>query len=109
VCENTDFTRATVLNWTGGSLRSIPIRGAWRPELSPDGNLVAFVDLGARATSVDGADRSLALLACGWLDNLHLLAGGDAQTQPRVADVTNGNIAPVAALGYCGGRIPGGL
>ncbi|MHB8611150.1 MAG: hypothetical protein ACYDAL_01815 [Candidatus Dormibacteraceae bacterium] len=46
---------------------------------------------------------------CGWIDNTHVMAGGDTQQQPRIADVTNGNVVPVAAQGACGGRIPGGL
>jgi len=38
-----------------------------------------------------------------------VLSGGDVQQQPRVGDMTTGNVVPVAAQGDCGGRIPGGL
>jgi hypothetical protein len=109
VCDNTTFTSATVLNWVAVSQRSIPIQGPTVAYLSPDGTLVAIVDFGTATTSINGASRTLALQACTWIDASHVLAGGDQQQQPRVADVTTGIIVPVGAQGDCGGRIPGGL
>lgn len=110
VCENTaDFTRATILNWTGGSVRSFPIHGLAPAFLSPDGSLVALPNIDAGTTTINGANGSLAMIACAWIDSSHLLAGGDAQNQPRVGDVTSGNVVPVTAQGYCVGRLPGGL
>src|SRR5207249_654951 len=59
---------------------------------------------------VDPATATIpGMFACTWLDDTHVLSGGDAQHQPRVADVVNGRIAPVAAQGDCAGRLPGGL
>ncbi len=49
------------------------------------------------------------MVACGWIDASHVIAGGDTQSQPRVGDVASGNISPVAAQGLCAGRIPGSL
>lgn len=109
VCESTTFTSANVLSWTAITQRSIPIQGPTPAYLSPDGSLVALTDFGTGTTIVNGANRTMALQACGWIDATHLLAGGDTQQQPRVGDVTTGTIVPVAAQGDCGGRIPGGL
>ena len=47
--------------------------------------------------------------ACTWLDDTHVLSGGDPQHQPRLANVANGSMVPVAAQGDCAGRLPGGL
>jgi hypothetical protein len=60
-------------------------------------------------TTFAGVKQTLDLVACGWIDSTHVIAGGDAQSQPRVGDVTSGAIAPIAAQGVCAGRIPGGL
>ena len=109
VCESTTFTAANVLTWTALTLRSIPIQGPTPGYLSPDGTLVALTDFGTGTTIVNGANRTMALQACGWIDATHLLAGGDTQQQPRVGDTTTGTIVPVAAQGQCGGRLPGGL
>ncbi|MFI5283098.1 MAG: hypothetical protein ACHQ0J_08210 [Candidatus Dormibacterales bacterium] len=109
VCENTQFTLVTVVNWVAVSQRSTGIPGPAPAYLSPDGTLIAIVDFSTASTAVNGASRTMALQACGWIDATHLLAGGDAQQQPRVGDVTSGTIVPVAAQGDCGGRIPGGL
>jgi len=109
VCESSLFTSAQVLNWTAIPQRSFPIGGPTPAYLSPDGSLVALTDFGSATTAVNGANRTLAMQACGWIDATHLLAGGDTQQQPRVGDVTSGTILPVAAQGDCGGRIPGGL
>ncbi len=105
VCEND--VQASVVDWTAVVLRAFPIQGLTEAHLSPDGRLVALVT-GAN-TTFDGATRSMSLQACGWIDSTHVIAGGDAQHQPRVGDATSGAIVPVAAQGVCGGRIPGAL
>jgi hypothetical protein len=107
LCENSAFSQVNVLNWTGGTVRSYAIQGPTPAYLSPDGTAVALVTNGA--TTFAGAKQTLDLLACSWIDSQHVIAGGDTQSQPRVGDVTTGNIAPVAAQGMCAGRIPGGL
>jgi hypothetical protein len=60
-------------------------------------------------TTFAGAKQTLDLVACGWIDSTHVIAGGDTQSQARVGEVTTGNISPIAAQGGCAGRIPGGL
>lgn len=40
---------------------------------------------------------------------VHLLRGGDTQSQARVGNLITGALVPVAAIGDCAGRIPGGL
>ena len=109
VCEDTaTFSQATVLNWTAGTVRTFSIPGAEFAYLSPDGSQVGLV--GNNGTSFTGSGASMAgVFACSWIDDTHILAGGDTQHQPRVADVTSGTVVPVAAQGDCGGRLPGGL
>jgi len=76
--------------------------------LSPDGNHAALVD--NNGTTIQGTAISMpGLFACTWLDDAHVLSGGDPQHQPRVGNVANANMVPVAASGDCGGRLPGGL
>ncbi|MHB8587605.1 MAG: hypothetical protein ACYDA0_01985 [Candidatus Dormibacteraceae bacterium] len=77
--------------------------------LSPDGTLVAVAAYGAPTTTLLPTNAAVNLAACGWIDNTHLLSGGDVQHQPSVADTTTGQVVPVAAQGDCAGRIPGGL
>ena len=109
VCEDTTgFTNASEVNWTAGVFGSFQIPGARAAFISPDGSLVAVVDTGGGVTNVRVA-TTVQMLACGWIDSSHLLAGGDAQQQPRIGDLTHNTISPVAAQGDCGGRIPGGL
>lgn len=107
LCENSDFNQVRILNWTGGVVQSYPIQGPTPAYLSPDGTRVALVV--DNATTFAGAKQTLDLIACGWIDNTHVLAGGDAQQQPRIGDVTTGDIVPVSAQGVCAGTIPGGL
>jgi hypothetical protein len=109
VCEDTAFAHATVLDWTGVSLHSYPISGATPALLSPDGTLVAMAAYNAPTTTLLPTNAAVNLAACGWIDTTHLLAGGDVQHQPSVADITSGQVVPVAAQGDCAGRIPGGL
>ena len=106
VCE-TDV-QASVLNWTGAATRSFSIQGPTPANLSPNGSLVAISPSGD--TVIQETSRTLAgMQACGWIDDNHVLSGGDAQHQPRVGDVTNGSAVAVAAQGDCAGRLPGGL
>jgi hypothetical protein len=107
LCENSTFTQLHVLGWTGAVARSYPIVAPTPAYLSPDGKYVAFVV--DNSTSIAGSSQSFDLLACGWIDSTHVLAGGDANSQPRIGDLTTGGVVPVAAQGVCGGAIPGGL
>ena len=107
VCDAGDV-QANVLSWTGATTRSFSIQGPTFAYLSPNGSLVAIVPSGD--TVIQETSRTLAgMQACGWIDDNHVLSGGDAQHQPRVGDITNGNAVAVAAQGDCAGRLPGGL
>ncbi|HUE67140.1 MAG TPA: hypothetical protein VMP38_03080, partial [Candidatus Acidoferrum sp.] len=69
---------------------------------------VAFVDNNGTSFTI-GAPTIAGMFACTWIDDNHVLSGGDAQHQPRVANTTTSAMVPVAAQGDCGGRLPGGL
>jgi hypothetical protein len=107
VCENPSFSKVNVLDWSGATRSSLSIQGPTPAYLSPDGTEVALVV--DNQTTFAGAKQTLDLVACGWIDGTHVIAGGDSESQPRVGEVTTGNIVPVAAQGLCAGRIPGGL
>ncbi len=110
VCEDTTaYAQANVLDWTGATVHSYPVTGPTPAYLSarrePAGGSLEY-----RAHDFVDPDE------CGpqpervRLDRQHARSlGGDAQHQPSVGDVTDGQIVPVAALGDCAGRIPGGL
>ena len=105
VCENSGFTQANEVNWTGGTFKSREITGPTEALISPDSQSLAMVtnnDTNLSYTIIIGVQ------SCEWIDSSHLLSGGDAQSQPKVA-VPNGKITPVSATGYCAGRIPGAL
>ena len=103
-----DGSQSKILNWTGATVRTYPQSGPALQFLSPNGSQIALVD--NTGTSFQGTKNSMAgLFACGWIDDWHVLAGGDSQHQPRVGDASNGNQVPVAAQGDCAGRLPGGL
>ncbi|HEV2415483.1 MAG TPA: hypothetical protein VGX27_11785 [Candidatus Dormibacteraeota bacterium] len=106
ICENPP--NATVLSWTDATLRTLPIQGPIGAYLSPSGANVAFVD-NTGTTFTNGGSAMAGLLACTWIDDNHVLSGGDAQHQPRVGTTTTAAIVAVAAQGDCGGRIPGSL
>jgi hypothetical protein len=108
ICEDTAYARATVLNWTGAAVRSLPIQGPTPALLAPDGTRAAL-NIDAHTTTFDPAERPLNLYACGWIDSTHVISGGPSPDPPQVADIVTGNIVPVAAEGQCAGRIPGGL
>lgn len=107
VCENTSYTQGLVLNWSGGTIRTFPIQGPVGAYLSPDGSEVALVD--NVSTTLVAHKKTLNLIACGWIDDDHLISGGDVQQQPRIGTVTTGAVVPVAVQGSCAGRLPGGL
>ena len=107
LCENSTFSQVHVLGWTGATVATFAIQGPTPAYLSPDGTRVALVV--DNATTFAGAKQTLDMLTCGWIDDTHVFAGGDSQQQPRIGDVTTGNIVPVSAQGVCGGTIPGGL
>ena len=107
MCEDSTFAKANILDWTGVARKSLSIQGPTPAYLSPDGTEVALVV--DNQTTFAGAKQTLDLVACGWIDGSHVIAGGDTQSQPRVGDVSSGNISPVAAQGACAGRIPGSL
>jgi hypothetical protein len=108
VCENNpNFTKATVVNWNGGSVSTFAIQAPTYAYLSPDGSAIALVS--NSTTTFVGIKQSLDLNACAWIDNKHVIAGGDVQAQARIGDVTTGIIVPVAAQGLCGGTIPNNM
>jgi hypothetical protein len=109
VCEDTAaFAQANVVSWTGTTSRSLSIAGPMLAYLSPNGSQVALVASAGTVMSESG-QKFAGMQACGWIDDTHVFSGGDTQLQPRVGDVTSGNVVPVAAQGDCAGRIPGGL
>ena len=107
-CESQSQSQATVLNWTAGTVRTLALNRPSFVYVSPSGSLISMVDDSGTSFTL-GAATIPGMFACTWLDDTHVLSGGDAQHQPRVADVVNGRIAPVAAQGDCAGRLPGGL
>ncbi len=107
-CENSTGTD-TVYSWTNLQLRTYAIPGVGMGPiyLSPNGQHLAL-STNVNEATVEGA-QTLSMGVCGWIDDTHILAGGDTQQQPRVGDITSGHVVPVAAQGDCAGRIPGGL
>lgn len=106
VCESD--VQATVLTWTAAPTRSFSIQGFTPAYLSPNGSQVALTVNGE--TVIQESSKAFpGMQACGWIDDTHVFSGGDAQRQPRVGDITTGNVVPIAAEGDCAGRLPGGL
>jgi hypothetical protein len=111
VCEdlNASPLNATVLSWTGSTVRSFAIDGPMGAYLSPDGKIVALVNLASTVTTFEGG-KPIDVRVCGWIDDTHVFSGGDSLQQARVVDVTSGKVAPIPTTqGTCAGRIPGGL
>ena len=102
------YTSATYLSWVGATVKALALNGPSSSFVNPGGTMVAMVDSSGTNFTI-GAPTIPNMYACGWIDDTHVLAGGDAQHQPRVAEVINSTIVPVAAVGDCGGRLPGGL
>jgi hypothetical protein len=107
VCENSS-SQATWQNWTAGTVRSLAINGPTAAFVSPKGGFVAMVDSTGTSFTI-GAPSISQMFACTWIDDTHVMSGGDPQHQPRVVEVVSSTVVPVAAQGDCGGRIPGGL
>ncbi|HSP09693.1 MAG TPA: hypothetical protein VLU92_08885 [Candidatus Dormibacteraeota bacterium] len=106
VCDSS--TQGNVLTWTATTTSSFPLQSYTPAYLSPDGKLVAIASYTA-PTVLYPSNVAVSLEACGWIDDTHLMSGGDVQHQPSVGNITTGQVVPVAAQGDCGGRIPGGL
>ena len=105
LCESTsgDFV---VYSWTGQLLKQEPSMLATPQSqpayLSPDGQHIA--DTTGTTTQVPYGGPTLAMAACGWINDTFLIGGGN------VGNVETGQVGPVmGAQGQCGGRIPGGL
>jgi hypothetical protein len=107
VCETT--TQANVLTWTAAAGSSFDLPVNTPAYISPDGQQVAIVSTSDPTTTLFPSKAKVAVVACGWIDNSHVLTGGDDQHPARVADVSSGKVVSVAAVGDCAGRLPGGL
>jgi hypothetical protein len=109
VCEaSPNFTSGKHLNWIAGTVKTLALNGPSAAFVSPGGGMVAFAEPAGTSFTI-GAATIPNMAACTWIDETHVMSGGDAQHQPRVADVINGGFVVVAAKGQCGGRLPGGL
>ena len=106
VCENPP--NAMALSWTDTTIRTFSIQGPVGAYLSPNGNNVAFVD-NVGTTFTGGGSAMAGVFTCEWIDDTHVLAGGDTQQQARIGDLSTHNVTAVAAQGECAGRLPGGL
>jgi hypothetical protein len=108
-CE--DNSNASIIDWNANQKTTWGIQGFVPYLLSPSGKRLATTsgtDTSYRSDyDSSGWHTIVGIVACGWIDNQHLLAGGDVQHQPRVADLISGAIVPVSAQGDCAGRIPG--
>jgi hypothetical protein len=108
ICENqSTYQVAAIYDWTNAQIGGFPISDPTPALLSPNGKLVAVP--GDTSTKVLPTSVAVNVKACGWIDDTHVLSAGDTQRQAGVGDVTSGTIVPVAAVGDCAGRIPGGL
>jgi hypothetical protein len=106
--DTATLAKASLVDWTGFTRRTVPAAGPVLAFVSPNGASIALVD--NNGTTIAGTNVSMAdLFACVWLDDTHLLSGGDPQHQPRIGDIADGSMVPVAAQGDCAGRLPGGL
>ena len=103
-----DFTSGRQLSWIAGTQRRVSLNSPAALLLSPAGNTVAFSGPTGTEFTI-GASPLPNMEVCGWIDETHVMSGGDPQHRPLVADVSNASTVPVAAAGDCGGRLPGGL
>ena len=108
-CVDTTFTKASVLNWTAGTVTSYAVSQGALVYLSPNGSLVAVVSNAGTQIMPSSRPPVTDVIACAWIDDSNVLSGGDQQHQPRILNVTTGAEVPVAAEGDCAGRIPGSL
>ncbi len=102
------FTSGRYLSWTAGTVKTVVLNNPAALLVNPAGSMIAFADPTGTEFTL-GAARIPEMDACMWIDDTHVMSGGDAQHQPRVADVIGGGIVAVAATGDCGGRLPGSL
>jgi len=101
---------ARILDWAGVTTRTVQLPFKRLTYLSPDGQHLAYQTDGG--TIVGGQTGPLQMGVCGWIDNSHILDGGDftgGGTQAHIGDITTGAVAPIPFTGLCAGRIPGGL
>lgn len=103
------FSKVSVLDWTGQTKRTFTVNQAFYVEVSPNGALVAAATNSGTQIIPSSLKPLADVIGCGWIDDQHVLSGGDGQNQPRIANVADGSEVPVPAQGDCGGRIPGGL
>ena len=103
-----NFTTGKQLSWIAANQRTVSLNAPAALLLSPAGNTVAFASPTGTEFTI-GASSIPNMDVCGWIDETHVMSGGDPQHQPLVADVSNAQTVPVAAAGDCGGRLPGGL
>lgn len=109
MCINApNLTSGKYLSWTAGTVKTVVLDNPAALLVSPGGGMIAFADPTGTSFTI-GAATIPNFDACTWIDETHVMSGGDAQHQPRVADVINGGLVPVPAAGDCGGRLPGGL
>jgi hypothetical protein len=115
-----EINGAGVFTWDGN-----PAGGGWTIKgftpiyLSPNGRRVAMTVDNNTTFNTQGESTwhtVAGMVACGWIDDQHLLTGvtvqgpevpGGVQHQVRVVDVISGKVVPVDAQGACAGRIPG--
>jgi hypothetical protein len=111
-CEDLPYyANVRVVDWSGHITRSFSNEaGQIAAYVSPDGRMLAVQqpqDPVPDTVILETRQSFLSFMACGWVDDLHLL--GDYQGSPAVADLASGKINVISAAGTCGGRIPGGL
>ena len=106
-CLNASFTQGFVLDWKGATIRSFVIAGPIAAYLSPNGGSIALAD--NTGTTLAGGSKKMNLVACGWIDDTHVISGSDGAPQPLIGNINTSATASVAAKGSCAGRIPGGL
>ncbi|OLE79272.1 MAG: hypothetical protein AUG06_08275 [Actinobacteria bacterium 13_1_20CM_2_65_11] len=110
VCEDTNFTRASVVNWNGVTLRTFSVPGPQPAYISPDGRSIALFNFtGAGVTTFEGSKTTLNMQTCGWIDSTHVIAGDYGQPPARIGNIVTGATTAISAKGTCAGRLPGGL
>lgn len=98
-------------NWSDVQFGTAEMEGGPPLFISPDGRtvLARWPNTG-RALLLEGGGPTPTMGICGWIDNDTILGpSGDVSTQAQVGNMVSGKVKPVAALGTCAGRIPGGL
>ena len=100
-----------ILDWAGGTVRSVAVTGDGPFYLSPDGLHLMYQS--DESTTVIEGIGSRATATCGWVDNTHIASPGrfvNGFWDGTVVDITTGSIYdPKSLLGTCAGNVPGGL